>query len=230
VIEQSSGELRREDEKVCLQVEMRTGCAMSSPVTPSLRAQRSNPESHCGTTLDCFAALAMTMWGERAPNSALVPRTQRSASSTVRCRAGAHLSERSVWRGSRLCAATLRVAARPGHEREAARHYRLNIRQPCCRARMDLTGAIRLNEGNESFGRDNDVEISAGPAFDRLTGSGAGQTRCKNCSSASRPLRADRAHRGRQARLFHEMREPAGADTATGGTEGGAGGSRCRGG
>ncbi|RZN12930.1 hypothetical protein CWO91_02105 [Bradyrhizobium genosp. SA-3] len=28
--------------------------------TPSLRAQRSNPESLCGGSLDCFAALAMT--------------------------------------------------------------------------------------------------------------------------------------------------------------------------
>ncbi|WP_439368617.1 hypothetical protein [Bradyrhizobium sp. DASA03120] len=28
--------------------------------TASLRAQRSNPDHHPGTTLDCFAALAMT--------------------------------------------------------------------------------------------------------------------------------------------------------------------------
>nr|AWM00426.1 hypothetical protein CIT40_10540 [Bradyrhizobium amphicarpaeae] len=33
---------------------------------PSLRAQRSNPESLRGKTLDCFAALAMTMWIESA--------------------------------------------------------------------------------------------------------------------------------------------------------------------
>ncbi|QCJ84397.1 hypothetical protein DAA53_27165 [Bradyrhizobium sp. WBAH23] len=33
----------------------------SAPISPaSLRAQRSNPESHRGKTLDCFAALAMT--------------------------------------------------------------------------------------------------------------------------------------------------------------------------
>ena len=30
------------------------------PYTPSLRAQRSNPESFRGGILDCFAALAMT--------------------------------------------------------------------------------------------------------------------------------------------------------------------------
>ncbi|PSO27416.1 hypothetical protein C7G41_26230 [Bradyrhizobium sp. MOS002] len=30
------------------------------PHTPSLRAQRSNPESLRGGSLDCFAALAMT--------------------------------------------------------------------------------------------------------------------------------------------------------------------------
>jgi len=34
----------------------------------------------------------MTAWMERAPQSALVPRTQRSVSSTVRCRAGAHVA------------------------------------------------------------------------------------------------------------------------------------------
>ncbi|TYL87616.1 hypothetical protein FXB38_03840 [Bradyrhizobium cytisi] len=31
--------------------------------TPSLRAQRSNPDCLRGKTLDCFAALAMTMGG-----------------------------------------------------------------------------------------------------------------------------------------------------------------------
>jgi len=39
--------------------------------------------------LACFAALAMTM-REAAECSTLVPRTQRSAPSAVRCRAGAH--------------------------------------------------------------------------------------------------------------------------------------------
>jgi hypothetical protein len=38
-----------------------------TPHTPSLRAQRSNPESLCGKILDCFAALAMT-WKEIRPN------------------------------------------------------------------------------------------------------------------------------------------------------------------
>ncbi|MGY4284532.1 hypothetical protein ACVWXO_003752 [Bradyrhizobium sp. LM2.7] len=33
-----------------------------TPHSPSLRAQRSNPESFRGDSLDCFAALAMTMW------------------------------------------------------------------------------------------------------------------------------------------------------------------------
>ena len=36
------------------------------PLAPSLRAQRSNPESFRGGSLDCFAALAMTMWRLRA--------------------------------------------------------------------------------------------------------------------------------------------------------------------
>ncbi|RXT49952.1 hypothetical protein B5V03_08800 [Bradyrhizobium betae] len=41
--------------------------------TPSLRAQRSNPESLRGKTLDCFAALAMTWREQRAPHSGAAP-------------------------------------------------------------------------------------------------------------------------------------------------------------
>ena len=45
-----------------------------------------------------------------------MPRTQCSAPSAVRCRAGAHGSERSLSpSGSRPCAAALHAAARPGH-------------------------------------------------------------------------------------------------------------------
>src|SRR6185369_10939006 len=40
----------------------------SMPHTPSLRAQRSNPDCHRGKILDCFAALAMTVWRECAQN------------------------------------------------------------------------------------------------------------------------------------------------------------------
>ena len=36
------------------------------PLAPSLRALRSNPDCLRGKTLDCFAALAMTMWRLRA--------------------------------------------------------------------------------------------------------------------------------------------------------------------
>jgi hypothetical protein len=58
---QSSGEMRREDAKVCLQLKwMRAGRVALPPHTSSLRAQRSNPESYRGGTLDCFAALAKT--------------------------------------------------------------------------------------------------------------------------------------------------------------------------
>jgi hypothetical protein len=72
---------------------------------------------------------------------------------------------------------------------------------------MDLADAIRLNGANRGFRRDNDVEISAGPSPDRLAGRGAGQTDSKDLGSASRPLRADRTYCGRQAGLFHEMRD-----------------------
>src|SRR3954464_9976285 len=43
----------------------------SAPLSPysSLRAQRSNPESLRGKTLDCFAALAMTGQGAASPSS-----------------------------------------------------------------------------------------------------------------------------------------------------------------
>src|SRR5204862_886986 len=70
--------------------------------------------------------------------------------------------------------------------------------------------------------------ISAGPSADRLAGRGAGQANPKSRGGASGPLRADRAYRGRQAGLLHEMRESAGAaPAAAGGTEGGA--AACRG-
>ena len=42
---------------------------------PSLRAQRSNPVCRRGAILDCFAALAMTMWRECASHFALAPPT-----------------------------------------------------------------------------------------------------------------------------------------------------------
>ncbi len=66
-IKQSSGERSREDAKACLRFEMRTGRAKSSLHTPSLRAQRSNPESFRGGILDCFAALAMTVGSSSPP-------------------------------------------------------------------------------------------------------------------------------------------------------------------
>jgi hypothetical protein len=93
-MKQSSGEMRREDAKPCQRFGMRTGGATLLPQTPSLRGvkRRSNPEFFRGGILDCFAALAMTVWREWASYSALVPRTQRSVTSTVHCRAGAHVS------------------------------------------------------------------------------------------------------------------------------------------
>jgi hypothetical protein len=117
---QSSGELRRENARVCLQFEMRTGRATPPPHTPSLRAQRSNPESLRGGIPDCFAALAMTVLKQRASHSTLVPRTQCSATSAVRCRAGAHLSalSRVAFWVPALRSNAKGVAARPGHERE----------------------------------------------------------------------------------------------------------------
>ena len=57
---QSSGEMSRENVKACLRVRYESKERCPPTHTPSLRAQRSNPESFRGGILDCFAALAMT--------------------------------------------------------------------------------------------------------------------------------------------------------------------------
>ncbi|TGN78491.1 hypothetical protein EOW77_0030495 [Bradyrhizobium yuanmingense] len=49
-----------------------------------MRAQRSNPESLRGGGLDCFAALAMTMWRKRAKISDIVGWAKRSVP-TILC-------------------------------------------------------------------------------------------------------------------------------------------------
>ena len=48
--------------------------AWARPAAPSSRAQRSNPASFRGGGLDCFAALAMTSWRQRALSFHLVSR------------------------------------------------------------------------------------------------------------------------------------------------------------
>ena len=113
---QSSGEFSRENATPRLRYNMRVGRAAPPPHSLSLRAQRSNPESLRGDSLDCFAALAMTTSTEPAPYSAVLPRTQRSVPSTVRCRAGAHV------------AASCRVA--PG-ARPIIRQFRWRRRWTC---------------------------------------------------------------------------------------------------
>jgi len=114
---QSSGEMRREDASVCLQWKLQAGEATSMHLAPSLRAQRSNPESFRGGILDCFAALAMTMWMQSCAKTPLSC-PGRSAALLQRCAA----EPGSMWQctgwlsGSRLCGASLRAAPRPGHE------------------------------------------------------------------------------------------------------------------
>jgi hypothetical protein len=119
--------------KVCLQAEMPAGRARLSPHTSSLRAQRSNPESLRGGSLDCFAALAMTRRKDlcatlrsRAPDA-----VQRPFGGALLSRGPSlHMPCRS---GSRLCAAALHAAARPGHG-PATRSAPLTIfwRCSCC--------------------------------------------------------------------------------------------------
>ncbi len=81
-IKQSSGEISREDAKACL-----GGVGW----VEHLR----NPSCfNTGEVLMGFAALYPSY--ELRPNSALMPRTQRSASSAMRCRAGAHVAANAV--------------------------------------------------------------------------------------------------------------------------------------
>ena len=59
----------------------------SMPHTPSLRAQRSNPDCHRGKILDCFAALAMTMWRDLTPyqSGRLAESHLTRIASSIRC-------------------------------------------------------------------------------------------------------------------------------------------------
>ncbi|TFW59095.1 hypothetical protein CT676_20740 [Bradyrhizobium sp. MOS001] len=54
--------------------------------TPSLRGakRRSNPDCLRGKILDCFAALAMTMWREHRPHHAFDFSCARSSSTSTR--------------------------------------------------------------------------------------------------------------------------------------------------
>ncbi len=85
--EQSSGEMRREDAKVCL----RLRCGLEKQRCPLLR--------HCERSEAIQSASAEGFWiasrrsqcrggGGMRPHLALAPRTQRNAPSAVRCRAG----------------------------------------------------------------------------------------------------------------------------------------------
>jgi hypothetical protein len=113
-MKQSSGDFSREAAKACLQARRRgksgtvashsvIASAATCPPKPWRRRKQSRiPPRRCSGLLRRICAkllrnfvaelLAMTALGERALRLGLVPRTQRSASSAVRCRAGAHAS------------------------------------------------------------------------------------------------------------------------------------------
>ncbi|QOZ06260.1 hypothetical protein XH96_01075 [Bradyrhizobium sp. CCBAU 51765] len=60
----------------------RSGGVRPPALSTSLRARRCNPESLRGKILDCFAALAMTVWMQtRATHSLSSPRTARTSAS-----------------------------------------------------------------------------------------------------------------------------------------------------
>jgi len=93
--------------------------------TPSLRAERSNPDCLCGKTLDCFAPFAMTMRRQPAPHSALVPWAQRFFSGALQSRGRCRGGECGCW------VPDPRFAC-PGHESE-------NVASPL-REERDLLG------------------------------------------------------------------------------------------
>ena len=161
VTRQSSGEMRREGEKTCLRgrrmgralakpiMLWRSGCVMGfasldpsyecmsencSVATPSLRAQRSNPEPLRGKTLDCFAALAMTMGKRLATNSGIVGWAKRSVPTTLRIVTGTWARRSAPLPTLRHCAASLAPpatsATRPREisRRPAARATQLRVR------------------------------------------------------------------------------------------------------
>ena len=92
--------------------------AVLMPLTPSLRAQRSNPESFRGGILDCFAALAMTAEG-------LARQTQVSCPGRCAARSGALQSrgprggEGGGFLGPDSAQQRKNAAARPRHARIA---------------------------------------------------------------------------------------------------------------
>ena len=162
VTRQSSGEMRREGEKTCLRgrrmgralakpiMLWRSGCVMGfASLYPSyecmsencsvasylsLRAQRSNPESLRGKTLDCFAALAMTMGKRLATNSGIVGWAKRSVPTTLRIVTGTWARRSAPLPTLRHCAASLAPpatsATRPREisRRPAARATQLRVR------------------------------------------------------------------------------------------------------
>ncbi|WP_210161643.1 hypothetical protein, partial [Bradyrhizobium liaoningense] len=105
----SSGEFGREDARACLRFKMRVELRCrpllrhwerSDLSAEAFGEDGSKPESfHSDSWIASSQELrAMTRRRERAPNSILVPRTQRSVPSTVRCRAGAYaVVSHTVW-------------------------------------------------------------------------------------------------------------------------------------
>ena len=117
VTKQSSGDMRRENGKLCLQVKSALEDGDAAPCSviasaakqSSLRPRRDSGLLRCARNDDVEAAVRHT--------PALVPRTQRSALA-VRCRAGAHLS--AFRRVARPAQQRSRVAARPGRVNDRA--------------------------------------------------------------------------------------------------------------
>ena len=107
-MKQSSGETRRENAKACLRAELRATNSISqggqsgSVPTPCCLWREIVGTALCAfahsTALPLGCALAHCNDGGESGrhNSALVPRTQRSASLAVRCRAGAHAASYGV--------------------------------------------------------------------------------------------------------------------------------------
>ncbi|TWI04463.1 hypothetical protein IQ17_03788, partial [Bradyrhizobium daqingense] len=98
-IKQSSGEMRREAAKPCPRVIyflLEMGCCSKFRHCEERSDEAIQNPSTKGLWIASSQGLLAMTWRECAPHSALVPRTQRSVPSTMRCRAGAHLSAWTV--------------------------------------------------------------------------------------------------------------------------------------
>ncbi|MGY4504915.1 hypothetical protein ACVWYH_008872 [Bradyrhizobium sp. GM24.11] len=179
------------------------------PLAPSLRAQRSNPESLRGKNLDCFAALAMTVLRQlRATTPNLIPTTvvcETATSAKPRHRLDSPSpqlkpipNDRSLRPADRPLPQLARRAARP-HLRE----LRGDAAMVGARSRRLLAqhlGLLRSAVADAVCGRHHRAQDAGRGLVSRRAGElcAAGVPACRRCA-CRRPARDRQRRRGRQA-------------------------------